>query len=94
MADIDTGASTQESQGLLNPQLGTGEYASQKGMSIGRFRHVTDVETEAQDQSSQGVIGLQSGTNKFATQRGMSMGKGRGVSDMKVTKVYDDMDYM
>ena len=40
VADIDTGASTQESQGLLNPQLGTGEYASQKGMSIGRFRHV------------------------------------------------------
>ena len=40
------------------------------------------------------MIGLQSGTNKFATQRGMSMGKGRGVSDMKVTKVYDDMDYM
>lgn len=74
--------------------LGTNQFASQKGMSMGAVRHVADIRADDMTQEGQGSIGLQSGTNKFASQSGMSFGKGRGVSDIRISRVTDDQDLM
>lgn len=89
VADMNTEQVSQESQGLLNQQLGTGKFATQKGMSMGKTRHVGDIDGGTLSQSSQGHVGLQAGSNKFATQKGMSFGKVRGISDTPISQVYD-----
>jgi len=59
--------------------MGTNKLASQKGMKMGKQRHVYDQKVEQQDIKSGGVIGLQAGTNELATQAGMQMGMNRKI---------------
>lgn len=40
---------------------GTGEYASQHGMSMGAIRHATDIKTEDITRQSQGMLHAQTG---------------------------------
>lgn len=63
--------------------LGSNQFASQKGMSIGAVRHVSDIKADQMTQEGQGILNLQSGTNQFASQKGMSFGAVRHVSDIK-----------
>ncbi|KAF6027299.1 hypothetical protein EB796_014383 [Bugula neritina] len=65
---------SQESQGILHHQTGTGEHASQKGMSIGKVRMAADTPTDEMAMESQGVLHSQTGTGEHASQKGMNMG--------------------
>ncbi|KAF6027301.1 hypothetical protein EB796_014385 [Bugula neritina] len=49
---------SQESQGILHHQTGTGEHASQKGMSIGKVRMAADTPTDEMAMESQGFSTL------------------------------------
>lgn len=52
---------TKESQGMIHPQTGSNENASQRGMSVGSLRHGSDLPVEKMSQKSQGILHLQTG---------------------------------
>ncbi|KAF6027298.1 hypothetical protein EB796_014382 [Bugula neritina] len=47
------------------PSNGTGEHASQKGMSIGKVRMAADTPTDEMAMESQGVLHSQTGTGNM-----------------------------
>jgi len=68
---------------LARAIVGTNKFASQKGMSMGKVRHIADIRADDMVPEGHGQIQLQSGTNKFASQKGMSMGKVRHIADIR-----------
>lgn len=62
---------------------GTNKFASQKGMSMGKVRHVADIRADDMVPEGHDHVTLQSGTNQFASQKGMSMGKVRHIADIR-----------
>ena len=62
---------------------GTNKFASQKGMSMGKVRHIADIRADDMVPEGQDHIQLQSGTNQYASQKGMSMGSVRHVADIR-----------
>lgn len=75
-----------ESQGIINLQSGTNQFASQKGMSFGAVRHISDIGVDAISREGHGIINLQAGTNQFASQRGMNIGGSRHISDIRADR--------
>lgn len=61
VSDIKADDATQEGQGIINLQLGTNQFASQKGMSMGSVRHVSDIKSDNCSVESHGILNLQSG---------------------------------